>query len=340
MKSVDSAPCLDLRQLYYFLTLAEHGSISAAAESLGMAQPSLSENVAKFERRLNVKLAVRGARGVEMTEAGTAMVSRGRQLLQMAQSLVEAVQAIGSTAVGNVSVSLPPSVGLVLAVPLAETIQTEMPSIRLHVSEAMSSAILDRIENETVHLGCCYDVPDASIFVAQPLYTEEMFLVTAPDNWPEEIGPDGRAIRPISVEELQGLPLVMPNNSHGARTLVERHARYKGVKLNVVMEIDGLPHITEMCCRASAYSILAEAAVVQQVAEGRLALVPIEGVKLERTAYLVRKRNRPMSRATFEVQNAMTSIVSEMIQRYRLSARVHPGEGLRSELVPELPSGF
>jgi LysR family transcriptional regulator, nitrogen assimilation regulatory protein len=323
MKTVDLMPMLELRQLYYFLALADHGSISAAAEALGMAQPSLSENVAKLERRLNVKLVLRGARGVELTEAGRAFTARGRQLLQMSQSLVEAVQAVGGAAVGHVAVGLPPSIGLVLAVPLAETVQSELPEVRLHVSEGMSRSILERIENEIVHLGCVYDVPDASTFIAHPLLTEEMFLVTAPDNWPEPIGPDGRALRPITVAEVEGLPLVLPNSSHGARTLIERQVRGHNVKLNVAMEIDALPHIIEMVCRASAYSILSEAAVREHVNAGRLAMVPIEGVKIERTAFLVRKRSRPISRAVLEVQNSIIMIIDEMISRYRLSARMH-----------------
>lgn len=241
----------------------------------------------------------------------------------MGQSLVEAVQAVGGAATGHVAVGLPPSIGLVLAVPLAETVQAELPEVRLHVSEGMSRSILERIENEVLHIGCVYDVPDASMFVAQPLYTEEMFLVTAPDNWPEPIGPDGRALRPITVAELEGLPLVMPNNSHGARTLIERQVRNHNVKLNVAMEIDALPHITEMVCRASAYSILSEAAVMDHVAAGRLAMVPIQGVTIERTAFLVRKRSRPISRAVLEVQTTIVMIVDEMISRYRLSARMH-----------------
>ena len=58
---------LNFKRLSYFLALAEHGSISAAANALNMAQPSLSENIAKLEDELGTKLAIRGARGVQMT---------------------------------------------------------------------------------------------------------------------------------------------------------------------------------------------------------------------------------------------------------------------------------
>ena len=64
MANIDDAQdALKLKQLSYFLTLAEYGSISAAANALNMAQPSLSENIAKLERQLDVQLAIRGSRG-------------------------------------------------------------------------------------------------------------------------------------------------------------------------------------------------------------------------------------------------------------------------------------
>ena len=68
---------LNFRQLSYFLALAEHGSISAAASAMNMAQPSLSENIAKLEKMLDVQLAIRGTRGIQMTEAGMELARRG-----------------------------------------------------------------------------------------------------------------------------------------------------------------------------------------------------------------------------------------------------------------------
>lgn len=318
-----SPPKLDLRHLYFFLVLAEHRSISAAAASLEMAQPSLSERIAKFEQRLDVRLAIRSAKGVELTEAGAALAQIGREFLDQAEALVARIQQVGGVPVGEVTVALPPSIGLLLGVPLAETILSEAPMVRLHLTEAMSHRILDMIWEEYAHLGCVYEIPDSSRFAAQPLLTEEMFLITAPDNWDDGIGPDGRALAPIPISRLADLPVVLPNHSHGARTLVERCTRADGVSLNVVMQIDALPQIVEVVKRASAYSILPQAAVKAQVAEGTLALVPIEGAKIQRTAYMVRKRARPMTAGALTVQSAIITIADEMIRRYGLAATFH-----------------
>ena len=61
---------MTLQQLTYFLAAVEHGSFSAAAESLFMAQPSLSEQIRRLEAELGVALFARGGRGLELTEAG------------------------------------------------------------------------------------------------------------------------------------------------------------------------------------------------------------------------------------------------------------------------------
>lgn len=313
-------PMLNLRHIHYFLAVAESRSISAAAEVLGMAQPSLSECVLRLEQHFQTQLAIRSARGIELTEAGQALAERGRRFLDMAETLTAEVRQIGGVPSGDLTVALPPSIGLILSVPLAETVLTELPSIRLHVAQGMSRHILTQIEDEYVHLGCVYETPDPARFVSLPLMSEELFLVTAPDNWSGEIGPDGRARDPMPLAQLADLPLVLPNNSHGARTIVERTARLEGVALNIVSQIDALPQIVEMVERASAYSILPHAAVINQIRAGSIAIVPVEGTPLRRTAYLVRKWARPMTRGSLQVQAMIVSILTEMIRRFDLAA--------------------
>lgn len=319
-------PTFNLRHIRYFLAVAEYKSMSAAAEALGLTQPSLSEAVVKLERQLDTKLAIRTPRGIELTEAGQTLTLHGKQLLDKAMALTNEVQQTGGIAAGSLTVALPPTIGLILSVPLAQTVLTELPKVRLHITEGMSRHILEMIENETAQIGCVYDIADATRFVSQPLLTEDLFVITAPDNWPGEIGPDGVALEPISLEDVQALPLVLPHSSHGARTIVERSVASPGDRLNVVSEIDALPHIIEMVERASAYSLLSQAAVLKQVEQGSLALVPIKGAKIQRMAYLVRKWSRPLSVSDQAVQATIIAVMAEMIQRYSLSAMAHSVE--------------
>lgn len=327
MRRLDKNPAgLNFRQLTYFLALAEHGSISAAANALNMAQPSLSENIAKLERQLDAKLAVRGTRGIQMTEAGMTLVNRGREILQSVEHMIEEIHQISGEPRGPVTIGLPPSLTILLSVPLLETILHEHPQIRLHIAEAMSGNTLEWITSDRLDMGCVYEVSDTSPLSFEPILTEELFLVSAPDNWPHPVGPDGVAEKPITAAQLQELPLVLTSQSHGARKLQEKFARSIGIQLNVVAEIDSLRHIVEMVGRASAYSILAHGAVINQVANGALILIPIEEPTIRRTAYMVRPRARPITRAGAVVESYVKDILREMITRYNLRASV-PKEG-------------
>lgn len=311
---------LNFRQLSYFLALAEHGSISAAANALNMAQPSLSENIAKLERQLDAKLAIRGARGIQMTEAGMTLAKRGQEILRSVDQMIEEIRQISGEPRGSVSVGLTPSLSILLSVPLLETIHNDFPQVRLHIAEAMSGNILEWITSDRLDVGCVYEISDTAPLSFEPILTEELFLVTAPDNWPGELGPDGVALEPIPAAKLQELPLVLTSQSHGARKLQEKFARSIGVNLNVVAEIDSLTHIIEMVSRASAYTILSHGAVIRQVAAGALAMVPIEEPTIRRTAYLVRARSRPVTRACAIVEANLRTIIGEIVERYNLRA--------------------
>jgi LysR family nitrogen assimilation transcriptional regulator len=259
-----------------------------------------------------------------MTEAGMLLVERGRAIVKSVDSLVGDLRLLSGEPRGPVSIGFPPSLSILLSVPLLETIHSEHKDIRLHVAEAMSGDILEWLANDRIDVGCVYEISDSSPYSFEPLLTEELFLITAPDNWNDEFGPDGVAKNPIPASRLQELPLVLTSPTHGARKLQEKFARAGGFSLNVVAAIDSLPHIVEMVSRASAYSLLSHGAVIKEVANGTIGLVRIEEPTIRRTAYLVRKRSRPVSRASSVVESTIVAITQELVGRYDIQATLPP----------------
>lgn len=310
---------IDIKHVEYFLMLAKHGSISKAAHALGLAQPSLSEHIARLEVRLNTKLAIRGPRGVTLTEAGRLLTREGHKLIEVAKALTESVRELGQDLQGTVSVALPPSLSMLVGIPLAETLRVEAPGIKLHLSEGLTGHILEWIDAEQVDLGFVYSAPPSTSFQSEPVLEEEIFVVAAADDVPVPPQPDGSYV--IDAAQMGELPLVMPGLPHSARLAIERFARANDISLNVIVEIDSLTQIVEMVGRASAYTILPHAPVADAVAAGRLALVRIRNPGFQRTAYLTRKRSRPVSMVSLTVERTLTQILQEMVERYDLNAR-------------------
>lgn len=314
---------LDLRQIHYFVTLVEHPSVASAAEALGIAQPSLSTSLSKLEKQLGVVLFTRTSRGSELTDAGATLLPRARKLLRQSRDFIDLAVSLNDEANRAVRFAITPSLGAALAVPLAETIFNESPDIRLHITEGMSKGIIAQLEADTIDFGCIYEPVFDSALMTEPLVTEELFLITAIDNWAGEILDDGMAFEEIALDRVAALPLVLPGNSFGGRTIVEQALAEVGLTPNVVMDIDGLQHLLQMVSRASAYALLPKAAVIEQLREKKLACVRIAASPIKRTAYLVQKRAHTLSKAESIVRHSLRIILQEVNERYNLSATVH-----------------
>jgi LysR family transcriptional regulator, nitrogen assimilation regulatory protein len=312
-------PVIELRQLHHLVVLAACDSISAAAVQLGIAQPSLSELLTRMETRLGIKLVIRQGRGIQMTEAGLSLALRARSLLADVADALDEVRTLDDIAVGTVTIGIPPSLGMILSVALAETVQAELPGVRLHIVEGLSGDLIDWIQNGRLDLGCVLGSGATGSLVQEQIATEQLFLVTAPDNWEGAIGEDGVACEPVPLGEIERFAMAAPSARHGARREIDTALRAAGGRLNVGVEIDSLTQIVALVDRASAYALLPRASVMAQVESRRLALVPTVP-RLERPIHIVRDRRRAVSRAATAVEGMVKMILRETIERHKLEA--------------------
>lgn len=314
----NASPQLDLKQLHYFLMVADHGSISAASVALGLAPATISESIAKLEKRLGVGLAIRGQRGLLLTEAGALLRQNGRTILAAAASLAAQVASSGQPA-GQVSIALTPSPNVLISVPLFETVRCEMPDVLLRVTEGMSGDVVQWIQNESVDFGLVYEMPSTSVYDSRFAFREELVFATAPDFIPNELLASGAA--EISLKTLDNLPLVMPSTRHHTSRLIEKILHSHSLNFNLVSEIELHSQMLEMTARASAYTIVSRAASLAHVQRGDLVVFPIAGGAFYRDCHVVRKRSRPVTAASVAVEKRALDIIREMSTRYDLGLK-------------------
>ena len=302
---------MDIKQLRYFIAIAEEGSLSAASLRLRVAQPSLSQHVIKIEQELGVTLVHRSPRGVALTSSGEILLHHAREICQSMSTCMETVRNSGSVLEGSVAVGLPSSVSMVLSVPLAETVRHLLPKVKLRVIEAMSGFIREWLQDETIDLGFLYDHDDAKLFEARELMHEELYFFAAADNWPLKRAPG----EPLPLAEITGLELVLPSQHHGLRKTIDKYAHSRNVELNVCLEMDALSQIKELVARGSGYTILTAAAANDRVERRELVLSKIVEPVMTRPVYLVRKLTRPQTYVSREVERITIEVVSDLVQR-------------------------
>jgi LysR family transcriptional regulator, nitrogen assimilation regulatory protein len=302
---------MDIKQLRYFIAIAEEGSLSAAAQRVNVAQPSLSQHVIQLEQNMNVKLLERSPRGVSLTQSGEVLLAHAREIVLALDRAKEAVRSSGSTPQGDVAFGLPSSVSMVLSVPLAETVRLELPQVRLRAIEAMSGFIQTWLTDHTVDLGILYDISSIRHLSARQLANEDLHFFAAPDAWPFGSAPGS----PVRLRDLRDVELILPSPQHGLRSLIDRHARSEGVSLRIPIEMDALAQIKTLVGRGSGYTILAPAAAIDRVERGELVMAPIVQPHLTRPVYLVRNPGKPLTAASRAVEEVTLAVIRDRIHR-------------------------
>ncbi|MEJ8569913.1 LysR family transcriptional regulator [Microbaculum marinum] len=302
---------MDIRHLRYFIAISEERSLSAASQRLGVAQPSLSQHVIRLEGELGVQLLVRSPRGIVLTEEGQLLADRARDICDSLDRCVSDLRAAGGIVRGTVAFGMPPSVSMVMSVPLAETIRVEYPQIRLQATEAMSGFIKTWIEDKTVDIGFLYDLDGKDHFRATHILDEELCFFSAPEYWPLSSPPGS----PVALAEVAALDLILPTPSHGLRRTIEKHAHARHIEMNVVLEMDAMTQIKELAARGSGYTIFAPAAAHDFVARGELLKARIVDPVIARPVYLANNPALPMSGACRAVEQITLEVARELVRR-------------------------
>mgnify|MGYP000595623222 CR=1 FL=1 len=303
---------MDFRQLRYFVAIADAGTISGAAQRLGVAQPSLSQHMIRLEEEVGAPLLVRTSRGVVLTESGGVLVKHARNILRYVELAREEVRHLGAEPRGRVAFGLPSSISMVLSVPLVEAARARLPTVSLRIVEAMSGHILHWLDQGEIDLAILYNADHLRHHTVTRVLTEDLYLISVPDRVNQPLDKQGRAAVPIPLAEVGAQPLVLPSREHGLRILIDQQARLSGIDLSVVAEVDALAQIRALVARGEMVSILSLSAVHQDLVEGRLAAVPIVAPTIQRSVDLVRNPAHTLSRASIEVEKLAVDIIREL----------------------------
>jgi DNA-binding transcriptional LysR family regulator len=154
----DHEPDVELRQLRYFICVAEELHFGRAATRLFITQPGLSQSIAKLERAVNVQLLQRSRQGVQLTDAGIEFLHYARYLLADMESALERVRCVGGGRAGLLRAGVALLAEQVIAPALA-AFHTEYPSIVLDRTAAVSERLLAQVSDGSLHVAFVHQVP-------------------------------------------------------------------------------------------------------------------------------------------------------------------------------------
>ena len=297
---------MDLKQLEYFVRVAELGSFTRAAIALDIAQPALSRQVRLLEVELRQTLLTRNGRGALPTEAGKLLMAHGRGILHQVERAKEELGRVRGSLAGRVAVGLPTSVARVLTVPLTRAFRQQMPDATISISEGLSVAMQDSLVNGRLDVAVLYNAQSSAEIETTPLQDEDLLLVQMRLPGLQEDPAPG----PITLREVAQLPLVIPSRPNAIRMQVESEMANIGCRPKIALEIDGVSAILDLVADGAGCAVLSRNAVANSVRPSAFTVRAIHAPNLRTKVSLATSSLRPITLT----QQATLTLIRQIVE--------------------------
>lgn len=297
---------MDLKQLNYFVHVAELGSYTRAAEFLNVAQPILSRQIRQLETELRRSLLIRHGRGVELTEAGETLLKHSRTILKQLSDAREALSQKDGLISGRIVLGIPPTLSRLLAVDIIKRFRTQLPHASLGISEGLSVNLQSDLLQGRIQVALLYNPPYSTEINTRLLQHEQLHLiatVTDPLFTPDT---------PITADQLAQLPLIMPRSPNTYRSLFEREMASLNQKPNIILEIDSIDTMLELVAEEMGYAILSPYAASTFSSRRNLKAIPLRQPMLDSNLFVATSNKHAQTR----LQRELVRIISEVAHDY------------------------
>ncbi|MCK4866047.1 MAG: LysR family transcriptional regulator [Gammaproteobacteria bacterium] len=285
---------MDIPHLHAFVAVADSGSFSEASEHLYLTQPAISKRISSLETELNIQLFDRIGRKVTLTEAGTALLSRARNILQQVEDSKRAIQNLSGNIAGKLSIGTSHHIGLHRLPPILRAFTRAYPEVELDLHFMDSEEACHAIEHGDLELG----IVTLPLEPAKVLHTYEVW----PDPLDIVVNPSHplTQVKKVTPKQLAHYSAILPTRGTYTRQIFEHTMRKYKLELKVGLSTNYLETIKMMVSVGLGWSILPRSMLNEE-----LKTLNIEGINLERKLGIVWHSGHTLSNAA----KAMSTIL-------------------------------
>jgi DNA-binding transcriptional LysR family regulator len=277
---------MELMQLEMFVAVVEEGSVRGAAERVFRTQPAVSIAVSKLEREFEAPLFDRSKRHeYRLTQAGESLYAHATRMLSLRSETISSIGDIRNLRLGRLRIGANESVSLHLLPKLAQSFLTEHSGIRMEVKCERSKSLLADLKDRKLDLALLSFRPEDKELDSKFIMQDELVLITGPTH---AFASKQRVhIQDLSEESLMVMDVSEPSPWH--RKINEAFLQCKA-PLHLTVENAPIETIKKMVAIGLGVGFVPLMSVGEERARGELAVVEVDGFRVERSVWLVRRR--------------------------------------------------
>jgi LysR family cyn operon transcriptional activator len=281
---------MEIRQLRYFLDIAETEHLTQSAHKLFMTQSTLSHGLRQLEQELNVSLFERLGRGLKLSQAGAEFRVFATRALKEIEAGRMALAELNGLQSGRLTVgAFPTFLNTVLPATVA-AFSASFPKVMIEVRDLRAGPIAEQLLRGELDLGIAFQPTEHAEIETETLFDERLVLAVKATH-------PLAARRTLTMKQLAGVPLALLPRSFATRQLIEDHLRQAGVSALVRVEMESVDALLGVCRCGDLASIVPERAARQAP---DLHIIALTAPKIVRHAGILWRRGASCSAAARE----------------------------------------
>ncbi len=282
-----------LRQLEVFLSVIDSGSFSAGARNAHTTQSTVSQHIAALEEEFAVQLLERSRNGVSLTEAGEIFNKHSRRIMGEIRAIEEALRRYRGIEDATLRVAASTIPGTYLIPRVVAGLCGKFPNLAVRVVQGDSREVVEAVINRQAEVAVVGHRFEERGLTYVPVGKDEIYLVVpAGHPWTE---------RPsVTTDELIDAPFVVRESGSGTvKTVVEALAQagIDASRHRIRLKVGNNDAVKAAVMAGVGISFLSDLAVRSELERGVLVVVPVEGIQIMRSFYMVRRSNLELSPA-------------------------------------------
>ena len=277
---------LNLHLLRLFTAVVRTGSFSRAAELLRISQPAISKGVKDFELQVGCPLLDRTPRGVRPTQAGLALARHAETLFAAERAAEDELQSLRTLDSGSLRIGASTTIAGYMIPRYLGIFSDSYPGIDLQVVSANTRDVADLMIAHEIDIALVEGPVKDENLISERWRTDTMGLITAPSHR------FAASTVPIDINLLNEEVMIVREQGSGTREVVAEALAKCGVEPSRVLDIGGTEVIKQAVAAGVGVAIVSTATISDQVALGKLKLIPIRDTKIERTLWQLKVPGR------------------------------------------------
>ena len=272
-----------MRKLRIFKEVADSGSVSLAAKRLHMAQPAVSLAIKELEEEYGCALFERLARRFYITQSGRVLLGHVNELVREYNAMEQAMKQPVRDQEMRIGVGVASSHGRFIDA--MKWIQKNHPQWHIRVDVHISPVIQKMVLENEADVGIIEGQSTYPQLLTRTLFTEDVVL----------LGSMASTVESIHVKGLAELPMILREAESSNRAYIDEMMAQKGIHLNVVWSSSSIEIIKRAVSEGLGYTLLPRGVALENIQNGQLKLIRLDGIELKRTVSWVMHRDKAMT---------------------------------------------